>query len=65
MESLTIDLTEDLANRLKSAANKLGIQPKELVQIGIQEKLEQLEQEFQQASDYVLNKNKELYQRLA
>ena len=65
MESLTIDLTKDLANRLKSAANKLGIQPKELVQIGIQEKLEQLEQEFQQASDYVLNKNKELYQRLS
>lgn len=65
MESLRIDLTEELANQLKSAANKLGIQPEELIQIGIQEKLEQLDQEFQQASTYVLRKNKELYQRLA
>ncbi len=65
MKSLTINLTEDLANRLQSAAEKLEIQPKVLVQMGIQEKLDQLEEEFQQASDYVLYKNWELYQRLA
>lgn len=65
MESLTIDLNEDLASRIKVAADKLGIQPNELVKIGIQEKLELLDQGFQEASNYVLNKNNVLYQRLA
>ena len=44
---------------------QFGITPEELVRISIEEMLTRPEEEFQRALEHVLNKNAELYRRLA
>lgn len=63
--NLEIDLPEQVAARLIAAAKRLRVSPERLLTISVEEKLAQLEQEFDAASEYVLAKNDELYRRLA
>ncbi len=65
METLSVELTDELVAKLKEASAKMGIQTSEFIKMGIQEKINHFEQEFDQAADYVLKKNEELYHRLA
>jgi len=65
MTTLEITLPDQTASRLHEAAQKLGVSPEELLRISLEEKLEQLDTDFQAAARYVLAKNRELYQRLA
>ena len=65
MKMLEVNLPEQTAAKLKEAAERLHISPEELLVLSIQEKLAQLDIEFQQTADYVLTKNAELYKRLA
>jgi len=65
MKTLEVQLPEQTASKLKEAAERLSISPEELLILSLQEKLAQLDVEFQQAADYVLTKNTELYKRLA
>ena len=65
MTTLTIALPEEHLQKLKELANRLNIAPEELARIGIEELLAQPEDKFQNALDYVLKKNSELYKRLA
>jgi antitoxin FitA len=58
-------LPEQTASKLKEAAERLSISPEELLVLSVEEKLAQLDVEFQQTADYVLTKNDELYKRLA
>ncbi len=44
---------------------RLHVAPEELVRVSIEEFLARPEEEFQQALEYVLHKNVELYRRLA
>jgi hypothetical protein len=65
MENFTATLTEDRLNKLKEVAAKCNIAPEELVRASVDELLARPEEEFQHTVDDVLNKNAELYKRLA
>jgi len=65
MSTLTISLPDDRVRALKKLSNRLNVSPEELVRLSIEEILSRPEDAFQQAVEYVLEKNSELYQRLA
>ena len=63
--TLTIRLTSDQMRKLQEYAMQLGISPEELARAGISELLDRPDAAFQPALDYVLEKNADLYHRLA
>jgi hypothetical protein len=65
VSSITVALPEDRLVKLKELATQLGVVPEELVRVSIEELLSRPEADFEQAVDYVLAKNAELYRRLA
>jgi hypothetical protein len=65
MSTITIDLPKEHLVKLNEMARQLGIVPEELVRVSIEELLTRPEPGFEQAVDYVLTKNAELYRRLA
>ena len=65
MESVTVNLPDQLASQIEEAAKKMGISPEEFIKAGIEEKLSLLDRDFHEAADHVLRKNAELYKRLA
>ncbi len=65
MSTLTINLTDDRLRALQKLSNRLKVSPEELVRLSIEDILTRPEETFQSAMDYVLEKNSELYQRLA
>ena len=65
MNTITIALPDDRLLKLKEMATRLGVAPEELVRVSIEELLTRPEEAFEQAVDYVLQKNAELYRRLA
>jgi len=64
MPTLTIAIKEDQLQRLQQTASYLGVAVEEVVDRSIEEYLAR-HQCFQEAADYVLRKNAELYRRLA
>jgi branched-subunit amino acid aminotransferase/4-amino-4-deoxychorismate lyase len=65
MATLIITLPDEHLQRLKEVANRLNITPEELARVGVEELLARPGENFQNALDYVLKKNEELYKRLA
>ena len=65
MSAITIDLPDEHLSRLEEVAARFGLSAEELARIGIEELLARPDEKFESASDYVLNKNAELYRRLA
>ena len=65
MHRLEVELPDQTASKLQEAAEKLGITPEALAQISVEEMLMRLDEDFVAAANYVLNKNAELYRRLA
>jgi predicted transcriptional regulator len=65
MTSISVTLPNDRLLKLQEIAARLGVTPEDLVRVSIEELLARPDDAFQQAVDYVLNKNAELYQRLA
>ena len=65
METLTINLSAENLTKLQQTASQLNLSVEQLLQISIESLIKQSEQPFQTAADYVLQKNAELYQRLA
>lgn len=65
MTNITIAIPDDRLLKLKEIATRFNVTPEELVRVSIEDMLIQPEDSFKQALDYVLNKNAELYQRLA
>jgi len=65
MKVLELNLSEPTVAKLREAAERLSVSPEELVILSLEEKLAQLDDQFRHASDYLLNKNAELYKRLA
>ncbi len=64
MIRLTVTLAEEKLEQLRQTAGQLGLEVDELVRRSIDEALAR-HQRVQAASDYVLQKNAELYRRLA
>jgi hypothetical protein len=65
MNTITVTLSDERLSKLKEKADELGLTPEELVRVSIEELLSRPENAFRQAVEYVLKKNRELYQRLA
>lgn len=65
MKTLTISLTEQQAERLQEAATRYQTTPEKLALRGIEELLERPAEELDSLIDYLLDKNAELYRRLA
>lgn len=65
MTTLTVSLPDEPMLRLKELAIEAGVAPEELLHASIVEWLARPKDDFAQAASYVLNKNAELYRRLA
>lgn len=65
MTTITITLPDDHMHKLKEIAARFHVTPEELARVGIEELLGRPDDTFQQAADFVLKKNAELYRRLA
>jgi antitoxin FitA len=65
MTMITIALPEERLRQLKEVAAHLQVTPEELVQLSIEELLGRPEESFREAARYVMDKNAELYRRLA
>ena len=65
MSRLTITLSDDRLAKLQEIADRFNIKAEDLARFSIEELLTRPEESFQQAADYILHKNAELYRRLA
>ncbi len=65
MDTFTIELPEEQSQQLRERAREAGISPEQLLRSGVQEWLARPGQDFGSAATYVLQKNRELYRRLA
>lgn len=65
MQVLKLQLPEQTASKFQEAAERLGVSLEQFSILSIEEKLAQLEDEFRRSAEYVLQKNSELYRRLA
>jgi hypothetical protein len=57
MKVLELNLSEPTVTKLQEAAERLSLSPEELAILSLEEKLAQLDDQFRNAADYVLNKN--------
>ena len=64
MSTITITLPDERLNRLERRAADLGITVEELVRLSVDELLAKTDEAFEQAVNRVLEKNKDLYERL-
>ena len=65
MTTIAIQLPEDQAKRLASLANRLQVTVEQLATAGVLDFLAVPDQQFNQIAKEVLEKNAELYRRLA
>ncbi len=65
MSNMMINLPNDRFLQLQEMAARLRVTPEELAMVSIVSLLRQPEDAFQDAMNYVLRKNAELYKRLA
>jgi predicted transcriptional regulator len=65
MATITIQVPDDRCRKLGELAESLGITPERLVQANVEDIRAQSREDFRQALSYVLEKNEELYRRLA
>ncbi len=64
--NVNIDLTGEQIRRLESKAQKLKTSPERLIETLVQEYADvETEMDFDSAAQYILQKNRELYKRLA
>lgn len=65
MSTIVVPLPEERFERLKALALEIGVAPEELARASLEEWLGRPREDFVQAARYVLEKNAELYRRLA
>ncbi|HUY88823.1 MAG TPA: ribbon-helix-helix protein, CopG family [Pirellulales bacterium] len=65
MTTITIPLSDELAAKLRACAEQSGLSPEEFLRCRVEQLLDRPDEEFARAASYVLQKNEELYRRLA
>ena len=65
MSAITIQLSDEQLSKLQDAAARFGLSPEDLVRVSLEDLLARPEEDFRTAIEYVLDKNEELYRRLA
>jgi predicted transcriptional regulator len=63
--TITVTIPDDRLSKLREIAERFKITPEDLVRVTIEEILTRPDEAFQQAARHVLDKNSELYRRLA
>ena len=64
MKTLEVVLSDEVATRVEQIARDRGVSVHDVLAASVLEKLER-DTEFGAAAEYVLSKNRELYERLA
>ena len=62
---LAIELTQQQAQRLREGASRLGVEPEQLALAAVADLIASEGPDFDAAAQRVLEKNEELYRRLA
>jgi antitoxin FitA len=65
MTTLTILISDQLSQRLQEIANREGLAFEDLARAGLEDWLTRFRPDFLEAARYILEKNHELYRRLA
>jgi len=65
MTAITIPLSDEKLERLRTLADRAGVSPEELARAGLEDWLSRARDDFAAAAEYVFRKNAELYRRLA
>jgi antitoxin FitA len=65
MTTITVPLSGEGMERLNEIARSTGVPPEELARAGLEDWLREPHQDFLDAARHVLQKNEELYRRLA
>ncbi|HMB93354.1 MAG TPA: ribbon-helix-helix protein, CopG family [Rhodothermales bacterium] len=65
MKTITLQLPDDTVEKIDKAARSLGLSVEALVHASVEEKLDRLALNLDEAAEHVLKKNAELYRRLA
>lgn len=65
MKALEFQLQKQAVSKLHEAAERLSVSPEQLSILSIEENLAKLRDEFRRSAEYALQKNADLYSRLA
>lgn len=65
MTMISIPLSDERLAQLRTWAEQTGLTPEEFLRRRVEQLLERPDEQFHQAAAYVLQKNAELYRRLA
>jgi len=65
MTRITVEIDDNKAAILEDKAKKFGLLPEQFVSASIEDLISQPEPDFEEAIRKVLDKNRELYERLA
>jgi hypothetical protein len=65
MTTIAIPLSDERVAQLRLRATQAGLAPEEFLRRRVEQLLDRPDEQFRQAAAYVLNKNAELYRRLA
>ncbi len=65
MTTITISISDEGLRKLREKASYYQVAPEDLVRVSLEDLLDRPTEGFRQAVEYVLNKNSELYRRLA
>jgi hypothetical protein len=65
MTTVTIPVSDDRFERLRALAQQAGISPEEFLKRRVEFLLDQPDEEFKTITERILEKNRELYRRLA
>jgi antitoxin FitA len=65
MTAILVPLAEERLERLKCIAQQAGVSPEELARASLEEWLARPREDFAEAARQVMQKNAELYRRLA
>jgi hypothetical protein len=60
-----LELSQSVIEQLNERAKSLGIRPEDLARAAVADLVSRPAEEFENATEYVLKKNAELYRRLA
>lgn len=65
MEELRITLSEEQMKQLRDAASRMGVDIEDIVRVSLDDLLSRPSEDFEKAAARVLEKNRDLYKRLA
>jgi hypothetical protein len=65
MTAITVPISEERLEQLRAIAQRAGVAPEQLARASLEDWLRQPREDFVEAARYVLDKNADLYERLA